>query len=93
MASEIACITKPHAHSLLEAITHVGGLRRNGVQFYITREECADDIRNSRESYCVHAGHSYTDVEAYKHNGEWFIRTKPDSTQKDNLLSLAQCRR
>jgi len=51
MPRQITCITKPDVHSSHEAITHVGG-----SSFYITREQCADDIRFRRESYFVHVG-------------------------------------
>lgn len=45
MASQITCITKPDRYNDHEAITNVGGVRSNGVNFLITREQCADDIR------------------------------------------------
>jgi hypothetical protein len=88
MALQITCITKPDAHNTHEAITNVGGFG-----FYITRQECADNIRFGRQSYFVQVGLYRTDVEAYQRNGTWFIKTKPDSTQRDNLLSLPQCRK
>jgi hypothetical protein len=93
MASQILCITKPDRYSDHEAITHVGGKRSNGrgAEFYITRRVCADDIRFNRESYFVHVRGYTVQVEAYEKGGEWFIRTKPDDTRKDNLLSLPQC--
>lgn len=95
MPSQITCITKPEPHNHHEAITNVGGRRLSGTgdAFYITRQQCADDIRFRRESYFVRVGVNQVDVEAYERGGVWFIRTKPDATQKDNLLSLPQCRR
>lgn len=94
MASQITCITKPDRSNDHEAITDVGGVRANGTTFNITRETCAADIRSRRESYFVHVGQYKIDVEAYQRvgNGPWFIRTRPDSTKKDNLLSLPECR-
>ena len=86
MSRRITCITKPNAHSTHEAITHVGG---SGL--YITRTECANDIRSGRESYHVKVGFYDVAVVAYERGGVWFIRTTPDSTTKDNLLSLGQC--
>jgi len=95
MASQITCITKPDRNSDHEAITNVGGRRGNGAgaTFYITREQCADDIRFRREDYFVHVGGYQIGVEAYQRssNGPWFIRTRPDATRKDNLLSLPPC--
>ena len=94
MPSQITCITKPDRYNDHEAITNVGGRRSNGSGFYITREQCADDIRFSREQYFVHVGRDTVAVEAYQrtYGGPWFIRTKPDATRKDNLLSLDECR-
>lgn len=92
MPSQITCVTKPNRYSSHEAITYVGGVRGGGNSFYITRQACADDIRLGRESYFVQVGRNRIDVEAYQKNGVWFIRTRPDHTQQDNLLSLPECR-
>jgi len=92
MPSQITCITKPQPHDTHEAISHVGGLRSGGGKFYISRTDCANDIRFGRESYFVHVGTNTVAVTAYERNGNWFIKTKPDHTQKDNLLNLPQCR-
>lgn len=91
MASRITCITKPNAHSPLEHITNVGGTRATGSRFYITREECARDIDSRRESYYVHVGTDTVNVETYTLHNQRFIKTKPDRTQRDNLLNLPQC--
>jgi hypothetical protein len=91
MSDQITCITKPDAHNTHEAITHVGGTRQGGTRFYITRQECANDIRGGTKSYFVHVKPDTIPVTAYQREGQWFIRTKPDRTQKDNLLNLPQC--
>jgi hypothetical protein len=91
MSSRIECITKPDPHSSHEAIQYVGGTRANGGHFYIPRAECANDIRTGRESYYVQVGRDTIAVTAYEKQGVWYIRTKPDNTQKDNLLNLPQC--
>jgi hypothetical protein len=94
MASQITCIHKPDRYSDHEAILSVGGVRGGGGNFYITREQCADDIRSRRESYFVHVGGYRVEVTAYQRpgGGPWFIKTQPDATRKDNLLSLPECR-
>src|SRR5689334_13206294 len=66
MASQITCITTPDRYNDHEAITNVGGVRASGTGFYITREQCADDIRFNRESYFVHVGGYQVTVEAYQ---------------------------
>jgi hypothetical protein len=83
---QITCITKPDAESSHEAITHVGG-----AGFYITRKQCADDIDGGVNSYFVKVGSDEADVTTYVREGVKYIRTKPDSTKRDNLLSLSKC--
>jgi len=93
MASQITCITKPDRENTHEAITAVGGVRANGAHFYISRQDCADDIRFNRDSYFVQVGRYKVGVTAYQRpgGGPWFIKTEPDETKKDNLLSLPGC--
>ncbi len=86
MAKQITCITKPDRYSDHEAITHVGG-----AGFYITRQECANNIDSGRESYFVSVGGFTTTVATYSKNGVKFIKTRRDATLKDNLLSLPEC--
>jgi Protein of unknown function (DUF3892) len=88
MARQITCIlTTSREHH--EHIVRVGG-----TGFNISREDCADDIRTGRESYFTMGGGMRAQVEAYqlRVNGSWYIRTVPDATRKDNLLSLPDCR-
>jgi hypothetical protein len=92
MTSRITCITKPDAQDHHEAITAVGGTRASGVTFNISRTTCADDIRFKRDSYDVKVGNDQIDVTAYEKGGTWYIRTKPDKTQRDNLLNLPKCK-
>lgn len=91
MASRITCITKPDAQSSHEHITHVGGIRQDGSGFYITREQCANDIDALRETYYVMVRTAQANVTTYNRNGVKFIRTVADRTLRDNLLSLPQC--
>ena len=91
MAGQITCIIKPDPHNSHEAITHVGGVRASGTGFYITRQECAADIVNRQDTYFVRVGQNRIGVEAYQRHSVWYIKTRPDHTQKDNLLNLPQC--
>jgi hypothetical protein len=86
MNRQITCIVKPNVHSTHEAITEVGG-----PGFRVSRTECANDIVARRHNYHVKVGLYDVAVTAYERNSTWYIKTKPDSTQKDNLLSLRQC--
>ncbi|KQC01762.1 DUF3892 domain-containing protein [Pedobacter sp. Hv1] len=94
MASyRVVCITKPDVQSSNEHITRIGyyesALRPKVI---ITVEEAIQRIdRNSTEFYVsTPAGTAYVKVE--RPNGRRpYIRTVPDRTEKDNLLSLPQC--
>ena len=86
MARQITCIlTTSREHH--EHITRVGGSWGT-----TSREDCANDIRSGRETYFTMGGGMRAQVEAYQLKGSWYIRTTPDATRKDNLLSLPDCR-
>jgi hypothetical protein len=36
-------------------------------------------------------GQNRIGAEAYQRHSVWYIKTRPDHTQKDNLLNLPQC--
>jgi hypothetical protein len=89
--NQVTCITKPHHMSPLEHITHVGGLNQNGGSWYYTREEVADMIDSGQYQFHVIVGRYNVPVTTYVRNGVKFLRTVPDQTTRDNLLSLNEC--
>jgi hypothetical protein len=96
MPSQITCVTKLRTtelrpESLHEAIWRVGGVRMDGERFNISRQQCAEDILDEVESYCILVCGVQLSVMAYKKNGEKFIKTRPNKDQVDNLLSLGPC--
>ena len=99
MPSQITCVTRRvttgdaslQPENLHEAIRRVGGVRMDGERFNIARQQCAEDILNDVESYCVMVFGVQTLVGAYEKNGEKFIKTRPDRNQVDVLLSLGPC--
>ena len=91
MRSQITCIKKLPLHSSHEAIMRVGGVRADGERFNIPRHECAEDILNGVETYCVLVRGVLVNVVAYESNGGKYIKTKPSKDQADSLLDLDQC--
>jgi hypothetical protein len=91
VSNQVTCITKPHPHSPREHITHVGGVNSEGAFWYYTRLEVADMIDSGRYNFHVKVGRYDIPVTTYVRNGVKYIRTAPDETTKDNLLSLDQC--
>ena len=91
MSHQITCVTKPDRDSHHEAIQRVGGVESGGAKFNISREACYDQIKNG-QAYHVVVGRNDVTVIAYQINGVGkYIRTTPDATKKDNLLSLPPC--
>jgi len=88
MAShQITHIRKPNVNSELEHITHV---KYDGVVH--TREEVIRLIDNRTDTFYVSVPAGTARVEVVRPTGRApYIRTKPDATGKDNLLSLPQC--
>jgi Protein of unknown function (DUF3892) len=90
----ITCITKPDRYSPVEHITHVGGF--GSSQWKLAVEEVMRRIESSganHEDFYVRVGHAEASVVVvpatpYKRK---HIRTTPDSTPVDNLLSLPEC--
>jgi hypothetical protein len=96
MPSQITCVTKLRTSQLPpesshEAIWRVGGVRIDGERFNISRQQCAEDILDEVQSYCVLVYGVQMSVTAYEKNGEKFIKTQPNKDQVDNLLSLGPC--
>jgi hypothetical protein len=88
---QITCITKPNRESPVDHITHVGGYGTS--PWKLTVEDVIQRIESGREQFFVHVGLYEADVivvpeTAHKRK---HIKTKPDATQKDNLLSLPEC--
>ncbi len=92
MSNRVTCITKPNAHSPLEHITSLGGDTSDGRHWKESREDVITKIRSGNYSFHVEADGYAISVELASRNGVDYVKTKPDATQKDNLLSLPQCR-
>jgi Protein of unknown function (DUF3892) len=91
MTNQVTCITKPHPHSPLEHITHIGGRNPQGGYFYITREAAIAGIESGQWSFHVKVGRYDVPVVVATRNGVKYLKTRPDGTTRDNLLSLNQC--
>jgi Protein of unknown function (DUF3892) len=87
---QITCITKPNRQSSVEHITHVGGYGSN--QWKLDVETVIARIEGRLENFFVRVGHYETDVIVMSPIGRRkYIRTEPDLTKIDNLLSLPEC--
>ena len=93
MASfKVICITKPNVNSSHEHITHIGYHDAYSKKVTITVKDAIKRIDANSLEFYVQTGNdkAYVTVVRTKDH-EPFIKTVPDSTKKDNLLSLPQC--
>jgi hypothetical protein len=89
---KIICIHKPDVNSTHEHITHIGYLDANGNRTIITVEDAIRRIDINSKEFYVDSPFGTAYVEVARHLGHRpYIKTYPDRTQKDNLLSLPQC--
>src|SRR5437867_11127476 len=90
----ITCITKADRYSPVEHITHVGGF--GSSQWKLTVEEVMRRIESTgaaHEDFYVRVGNAEANVVVVPAapNKRKHIKTIPDSTPVDNLLSLPEC--
>jgi hypothetical protein len=87
---QITCINKPDRNSPVEHITHVGGY--GNTQWKLSVEEVIRRIEARTEAFFVRVGNNEADVIVVSPIGRRkHIRTNPDLTKVDNLLSLPEC--
>jgi hypothetical protein len=85
MATEITCIV-PDSSDPGNRIDAVGG---SGWQK--DEDTVIDEIENGTESYYTNAAGQRADVVVMTDRPTKYLRTDPDTTRKNNLLSLATC--
>lgn len=96
MSVRITCIKKDNGHhqDSHEAITDLGWLNEStGEKNFSTRIQMVEFIRDKKGLAYVtdqFGGKAYLEVKLSLH-GTWFVKTKPDSTNANNLLSLPEC--
>lgn len=87
MAEKVACIVKgDHKYSDCRCITSI----RTDVRTY-TREEAHSRVKLAPGSIFVAQGGSKADLVPAERDGVKYVRTTPDDTTADNLLSAPNC--
>jgi hypothetical protein len=85
MAQQITCVNKEPRNDIHKQIEDVGG-----SNWKITQDKAIEEIEAGTE-YEVSAGGVTAKVVIATHEGNKYIRTDPDKTTKNNLLSLPEC--
>jgi len=97
MAIQITCITKPSGVLLnpLEAISHYGWYEdSSGKSAIWTRQQMVSWLlsNSSNQAYVKDKFGDKAYCKVYKNSrGTFFLKTQPDGTKADNLLSLPPC--
>jgi hypothetical protein len=96
MAITITCINKDNGHHENPnlAITHLGWVNNDGKLVKNTRLEMYNWIKNENgEAYVTDSNNNKVKViTAETSNGTKYLKTEADSTTKNNLLSLPECK-
>jgi uncharacterized hydantoinase/oxoprolinase family protein len=85
MATQIECVNKEPRNDIHKQIENVGG-----SNWKITQDKAIEEIEAGTE-YEVSVGGQTVGVVIARHNGNKYIRTDPDRTTENNLLSLPEC--
>ena len=88
---EISCINKTDRQNRHEKIKNVGGINADRTRWKMTEEKAIQDIENGTYAFWTKGGGEKTDVIIALHLGRKYLKTKADTTTKDNLLSLPEC--
>jgi hypothetical protein len=89
MAEKVTCIVKgeSHLHSDCRCITEI---QVDGWKRY-PRLEAYDKVTASPGSIIVEGGGSTAPLIPAEREGKKYVRTRPDDTIYDNLLSVKEC--
>lgn len=92
IARQITCIRQNGGKERHERITHVGGYWGPGGTLAIETEASAiSQINSGTYKYHVRVGSDDVNVIVIHHYPKNYLRTAPDKTPADNLLSLPTC--
>lgn len=89
--ARIGCINKTDRQNPHERIRSVGGVNPSGTRWKQGQEQTIREIESGEWEFYVHQDGRTVDVIVATHNGNKYIKTRPDGVQPDNLLALPEC--
>lgn len=90
MSNRITHIRKPNVDSDVEHITDVKGVNQNNGELQLTVPQVIAYLKEGHRFF-VRVGSDEIDVTYQRSaSGKEYIKTRPDRTLRDNLLSLPQ---
>jgi uncharacterized protein YfaP (DUF2135 family) len=87
----IECVNKTPRQDPHKRIENVGGLNHDGTRWKMPEERAVQAIDNGTYSFYVSVNSQTVDVVVATHERHKYLKTKADSVQPNNLLSLPEC--
>jgi len=87
----VSCINKLDRDNPHERILFIGGVNHDGTRWKLSQKEAIKSIEDGQYVFYVQVDTYITDVIVSTHNGNKYLKTKPDAIGRDNLLRLPEC--
>jgi hypothetical protein len=88
---QVMCINKRNRTNPHERIENIGGTNADGARWKLTEAQAITGIHADKWRFFVSVGGAIVWVTVALHEGREYLKTEPDKTLKDNLLSLPEC--
>ncbi|PWB25168.1 DUF3892 domain-containing protein [Flavobacterium sp. HTF] len=91
---EIKCINKSDRYNIHERILRIGGINNNGTIWRLSLAEAIEAIENDKWTFYVNNiyGQKVNVIIAKTSTGNKYLKTEADTTEKNNLLELPECK-
>lgn len=91
---EIKCINKSDRDNIHERIQSIGGLKSDGTRWKISLNQAIEGIESKKWSFYVNniSGKKVNVIVAKTSDGNKYLKTEADTTVKNNLLELPECK-
>jgi len=91
VALQVHCVNKLDRYNPHERILNIGGFNSDGTRWKLSQRQAIDGIKEGKWAFYVSRGGATIDVVIAVHMGNEYLKTRPDHTGADNLLSLPEC--